>query len=73
MGQKERHLHRIPVRRLGIHHRVLQHRAQVLPGLAPRLVQDPSLLRGLLNQDPKQHQHQNLIPFLIRLGVMGET
>ena len=73
MGQKERLLHRIPVRRQGIHRRVLQYRAQVLPGLAPRLVQDPSLLLGLLNQDPKQHQHQNLIPFLIRLGVMGET
>ena len=67
MGQMERLLHRIPVRRLEIHRRVLQYRAQVLPGLAPRQI------LSLLNRGLKRPQHQNLIPFLIRLGVMGET
>ena len=67
MGPKERHLHRIPERRLGIHHRVLQHRAQVRLGLAPRQI------LSLLNRGLKLPQHQNLIPFLIQLGVMGET
>ena len=65
MGPKERHLHRIPERRLGIHRRVLQHRAQVRLGLAPRQI------LSLLNQGPELPQHQNLI--LIQLGVMGET